>query len=63
MGARLAQTQMFATPSVCCLQKEDRAYYYLWQLYHLSQDEDTARAQLAEAQVGCRHWLWEGGLG
>jgi hypothetical protein len=34
-------------------QKEQRAYYYLWQLYHLSQDSDTARAQLAEAKVGC----------
>lgn len=33
-------------------QKQQRAYYYLWQLYHLSQDADAAQAQLAEAQVG-----------
>ncbi|GBF96626.1 hypothetical protein Rsub_09372 [Raphidocelis subcapitata] len=31
--------------------KERRAYYYLWQLYHLQQDADAARAALAEAQA------------
>jgi hypothetical protein len=39
------------SPPPCAPQKQQRAYYYLWQLYHLSQDTDAAQTQLAEAQA------------
>jgi hypothetical protein len=32
------------------LQRERRIYYYLWQLYHLQQDEAQALAQQADLQ-------------
>jgi septation ring formation regulator EzrA len=31
-----------------CLQRERRIYYYLWQLYHLQQDEAQALSQQAD---------------